>query len=29
MEKMSWILIGVMIIGVGGLGYWLLFGGDD
>jgi hypothetical protein len=26
---MNWILIGVMIIGVIGLGYWLLFGGDD
>jgi len=26
---MSWILIGVMVIGVIGLGYWLLFGGDD
>jgi hypothetical protein len=27
--EMNWILIGVMIIGVVGLGYWLLFGGDD
>ena len=26
---MNWILIGVMIIGVVGLGYWLIFGGDD
>jgi len=26
---MNWILLGVMVIGVIGLGYWLLFGGDD
>jgi hypothetical protein len=25
-EKMNWILIGVMIIGVIGIGYWLFYG---
>jgi len=28
MEKMNWILLGVLVIGVIGLGYWLLFGED-
>jgi len=26
---MNWILIGLAVLTVVGLGYWLLFGGDD
>jgi len=26
---MNWILIGLAVLVVVGLGYWLLFGGDD